>query len=114
MVFQDVVRARGRVQARVAAGQRVRYSVRLWTGVFLAGTVLYLSVCGYVYQLSCERHRLLLERNRLQQQHQLLQGQREALRHPARIQKEARRYGMVLLVEPQAVRNTPVVIAQKP
>ncbi|GIV16610.1 MAG: hypothetical protein KatS3mg022_2045 [Armatimonadota bacterium] len=114
MVFQHVVRTGVRVRSKAVAGSRVLYGARLWcTLVVAVGAVAYITACGYVYNLSRERHRLMVQRNELKREYLLLRSQCEALRNPLRIQKQAKSYGMVLLTEPQAVAAAPVVLAQR-
>lgn len=113
MVFQDVVRTGVRVRSGAVARYRVLSGVRVWSIVLVGIVVVYMTVCGYVYNLSRERHRLVMQRNDLQKEYLLLRRQYEALRNPVRIQKQARAYGMVPLSEPQAVASAPVVLAQQ-
>lgn len=113
MVFQHAVRTGVRVHSKAVAGSRVLSGVRLWCTIVAAGAVAYITACGYVYNLSRERHRLVVQRNELKQEYLLLRSQCAALRNPLRIQKQAKSYGMVLLTEPQAVATTPIVLAQR-
>lgn len=113
MVFQDVVRAGVRVRSRSVAKSRVLGGVRVWCTLTVACAVAYIAACGYVYNLSRERHQLVIQRNELKKEYLLLRSQCEALRNPVRIQKQAQAHGMVLLTEPQAVASAPVVLAQR-
>lgn len=113
MVFQDVVRTGVRVRSKAIAIYHIRSGARLWGVLLIASVVAYIAVCGYVYSLSRERHRLVIQRNALQREYLLLRSQCEALRNPVRIQRQARAYGMIPLTEPQAVASTPVVLAQQ-
>lgn len=113
MVFQNVVRPGVNGRTRALARARVRSGVRWWGILVVAGMVAYIAVCGYVYNLSHERHKLVMQRNQLREEYLLLRSQCEALRNPVRIQKQAKAYGMVLLTEPQAVAAMPVVVAQR-
>lgn len=112
MVFQDVLRSGGRTRSRAVTKSRVLVGTRWWYLLAAAGAMLYIGVCGYVYSLSRERHRLLLYREQLRQQNLVLQSERETLRHPVRIRQKAEAFGMVLLTEPQAVGSQPVMLAQ--
>lgn len=113
MVFQDVVRTGARVRSKALVSTRILFGTRLWCVFIIAGVVAYIGACGYVYNLSRERHRLVVQRNELQKEYFLLLNRREELRRPSRIQTRARAYGMVPLTEPQAVATAPVVLAQR-
>lgn len=109
MVFPTVARVGVKTRARPVAQYRVLSGVRLWSLLAVACVVAYIAACGYVYNLSRERHRLVTERNALRKEYMLLRGQREALRNPVRIQKQAKAYGMVPLTKPEAVPAPPVL-----
>jgi cell division protein FtsL len=113
MVFQHAFRTELRVRSKVVARYRVLSGVRWWCVLIVTGAVAYIALCGYVYNLSRERHRLMVQRNELRREYLLLQSQCEALRNPLRIQKQAKAYGMVLLTEPQAVTTAPVALARR-
>lgn len=113
MVFQDVLRSGGKARSRAVAKSHALVGARWWSVLAAAGAIAYLSACGYVYSLSRERHQLLLQRDQLRKENLLLQSQCEALRHPQRIQREAQAFGMVLLTEPQAIGEKPVMLAQR-
>ncbi len=113
MVFQHAVQAGGRVGSKAVARYRVLSWARLWCVAVAVGMVAYIAACGYVYNLSRERHDLLKQRNALREEYLLLRSRCEALRSPLRIHKQAEAYGMVLLTEPQAVAGAPVVLARR-
>ena len=113
MVFQDVVRTGVRVRSKAVAKYRILSGVRLWCVLVAAGVLTYITVCSYVYNLSRERHQLVVQRNELRKEYLLLRSQCEALRNPLRIHKQAKARGMVLLTKPQAVASATVVLAQR-
>lgn len=112
MVFPNVVRTGVRVRARVVARHRVLSGVYVWTAFAVACVVAYIAVCGYVYSLSRERHRLLVQRNELRREYFLLRSACESLRNPLRVQSRATAYGMVRLTKPEAVPGA-VILAQR-
>jgi hypothetical protein len=113
MVFQDVVRTGVRVRSKAVVRYRILAGTRLWCVFVVAGVVAYITACGYVYNLSRERHRLFIQREALRKEYYLLLSRCEALRNPVRIQKQAQAFGMVPLTQPQAVASAPVVLAQR-
>jgi cell division protein FtsL len=113
MVFQDVVRTGVRVRSQAVVRYRILAGTRLWCVFVVAGVVAYITACGYVYNLSRERHRLFIQREALRKEYYLLLSQYETLRDPVRIQKRAQAFGMVPLTRPQAVASAPVVLAQR-
>lgn len=112
MVFPNAIRTGVRVRAKAANRHRVFSDVTLWCTLAIAGVVAYIAVCGYVYGLSRERHRLIVQRNELRKEYSLLQNQCEALRNPLRIRKQAEAYRMTRLTKPEAIRGT-LVLAKR-
>lgn len=112
MVFQDVIRGGGRTRSRTVARSRVLVGARWWCVLIAAGAIAYVGACRYVYSLSREHHQLQLQREQLRKENLLLQSQCETLRNPLRIRTEAQAFGMVLLTEPQALAEKPVMLAQ--
>ncbi len=113
MVFQNVVRTGVKARSAAVARYRVLAGARLWCIAGLSLLVTYLGTYGYVYNLSRVRHRLVIERNQQRQEFFIRQSRVESLRSPLRIEREAQRLGMVPLTRPEAVGNTPVVLAKR-
>lgn len=112
MVFPNVIRTGVRVRAKAVARPRVLSGGAFWCALAVVSVVAYVAVCGYVYSLSRERHRLVVQRSELRREYFLLRSRCEALRNPLRIRQMVEAYGMERLTEPKAVRG-PVVLAKR-
>lgn len=113
MVFNHVIRVRAQTRERAVTKQRTRPATCVWCALAILCVVAYIAGCAYVYNLSRERHRLVVLRKSLVEKNGLLRMQREALGSPVRIQSLAQAAGMVRLGQPMAPASASTVVAKR-